>query len=200
VSDAPAHGGVYRDRTFRDLRIAGELRDAAFHDCVFQGCDLREARLVGCRFADSDFLECDLGLASVENTAFEGVTIEAGHAVGINWSVARVHPNRPLEVDFKDSVLSFATFERLRLRRRRFEGCTVHEAIFAGCDLTDASFRGSDLGGTEFRDCDLSGADLRKAHHYAIDVRRNVVRGLLVYLPEATGLLQGLGVRIEEPA
>ena len=199
MTTTPTAGGTYRDQTFRELRITGELRGAIFHDCVFEACDLREARLLGCRFVDSDFLACDLGLASVEDSGFQGVTIEAGHAVGINWSVARVDPNRPLEVDFKDSVLSFASFERLRLRRRRFEGCTIHEAVFAGCDLTDASFRGSDLGGTEFRDCDLSGADLRKAHHYAVDVRRNVVRGLLVRLPEATGLLHGLGVRIEEP-
>jgi len=198
MSTIPRDGATYRNQTFRHLRIAGPLSGAAFHDCVFEDCDLREARLSGCTFADSDFLRCDLGLVSVDDCRFEGVTVEAGHAVGINWSAARVDPNRPLEVDFKDSVLSFATFERLALRRRRFEGCTIHEAFFIGCDLTDASFRGSDLGGTEFRDCNLSGADLRKARHYQVDVRRNVVRGLLVRLPEATGLLHGLGVRIEE--
>jgi fluoroquinolone resistance protein len=195
----PESGHTYRDRSFRDLRVTGELRGSAFHDCVFEDVDLREARLHGCRFVDSDFLRCDLGLASVEGSVFEGVTIEAGRAIGINWSSARVDANRPLEVDFKESDLSFATFERLRLRRRRFEGCTIHEAVFAGCDLTDASFRGSDLAGSQFRDCDLSGADLRKASSYRIDVRRNVVRGLLVLLPEAVGLLHGLGVVVEPP-
>lgn len=198
MSDVPRDGSTYRDRTFREARLVGVLRGATFHDCVFQDCDLRELRLLDCRFVDSDLLTCDLGLASVEGSVFEGVTIEASHAVGINWSNARVDANRHLEVDFKDSVLSFSTFEHLALRRRRFEGCTIHEAAFVTCDLTDASFRGSDLSGSEFRDCDLTGADLRKAHHYRIDVRRNVVRGLLVRLPEATGLLHGLGVRIEE--
>jgi fluoroquinolone resistance protein len=200
ISRQPPHSGqTYRDRTFREVRVAGELRGAAFHDCVFDDVDLREARLHGCRFVDTDFLRCDLGLASVEDSQFEGVTIEAGHAIGINWTSARVDVNRPLGVDFKDSALGFATFERLSLRRRRFEGCTIHEAVFAGCDLTDASFRGSDLAGTQFHDCDLSGADLRKARDYRIDVRHNVVRGLLVLLPEATGLLHGLGVVVETP-
>ena len=195
----PESGHTYRDRTFRELRVAGELHGAAFHDCVFEDVDLREARLLGCRFVDSYFLRCDLGLARVEESVFEGVTIEAGHAIGINWSTARVDPNRPLAVDFKDSDISFATFERLSLRRRRFEGCTIREAAFSGCDLTDASFRGSDLGGSQFRDCDLSGADLRKARDYRIDVRHNVVRGLLVLLPEAIGLLHGLDVVVEAP-
>jgi fluoroquinolone resistance protein len=195
----PESGHTYRDRTFREVRVAGALHDAIFHDCVFEDADLREARLLGCRFVDSDFLRCDLGLAGVGDSAFEGVTIEAGHAIGIDWSCARVDVNRPLAVDFKDSDLSFATFERLSLRRRRFEGCTIHDAVFASCDLTDASFRGSDLRGSQFRDCDLSGADLRKATEYRIDVRHNVVRGLLVLLPEAVGLLHGLDVVVEAP-
>lgn len=200
ISDLPPQDDhTYRDRTFRSVRVGGTLRHAAFHDCVFEDCDFRLARLVGCRFVDSDLLRCDLGLASVEESVFEGVTVEAGHAVGIDWSIARVDPNRPLAIDFKDSVLNFATFRRLSLRQRRFEGCTIHEAVFAGCDLTDASFRGSDLAGTDFRDCDLSGADLRKAHGYRIDVRRNVIRGLLVLRDEAAGLLHGLGVVVEGP-
>lgn len=198
MTATPRDGATYRNQTFRDMRIVGALTGATFHDCVFENCDLRETRLASCTFVDSDFLGCDLGLASVEDCAFQGVTIEAGHVVGVNWSAARVDPNRPLAVDFKESVLSFTTFERLKLQRRRFEGCTIHEAAFVGCDLTDASFRGSDLSGTVFRDCDLSGADLRKARHYRVDVRQNVVRGLLVRLPEATGLLHGLGVQIEE--
>jgi fluoroquinolone resistance protein len=195
----PESGRTYRDQTFRGLRVVGELRGATFHDCVFEDVDLHEARLLGCRFLDSDFLRCDLGLASVEQSVFAGVTVEAGRAIGINWTAAHVDANRPLSVDFKDADLSFATFERLDLRRRRFEGCIVHEAVFADCDLTDASFRGSDLGGSQFRGCDLSGADLRKARDYRIDVRHNVVRGLLVLHPEATGLLHGLGVVIEAP-
>jgi fluoroquinolone resistance protein len=194
----PEDGTTYRDRVFRELRLAGTLQAAEFHDCVFDDVDLREARLLGCRFVDSDFLRCDLGLASVEGSAFGGVTIEASHAVAIDWTRARVDPQRPLEVDFKDSELSFATFAGLHLRRRRFEGCTIHDADFVGCDLTDASFRGSDLMGSRFLDCDLSGADLRKARAYAIDVRRNAVVGLRVRMPEASGLLHGLGVVVDE--
>jgi fluoroquinolone resistance protein len=198
VSDPPENGATYRDRLFRGLRLEGALHAAEFHDCVFDDVDLREARLLGCRFVDSDFLRCDLGLASVEDSAFGGVTIEASHAVAIDWTRARVDPQRPLEVDFKDSELSFATFAGLRLRRRRFEGCTLHEVDFVGCDLTDASFRGSDLMGSRFLGCDLSGADLRKARAYGIDVRRNVVAGMRVLAPEATGLLHGLGVVVDE--
>lgn len=198
---APQDGGTYRDQNFRALRLTGTLESATFHDCVFDGCDLHELRLVACRFVDTDFLTCDLGLMVVAGSAFQGVTVENTEAVGVNWSTAQADLNRPLEIDFKESVLNFATFAGLHLRRRRFEGCTVHEALFARCDLTDASFRGSDLSGTEFRECDLSGADLRKARGYQIDVRHNSVRGLHVRMPEASGLLHGLGVDLEtDPA
>ncbi len=197
MSPRPDDGGTYRDQNFVRLQLTGTLVGATFHDCVFEGCDLHEVRLNGCRFVDTDFLTCDLGLVVVADSAFQGVTIENTQAVGVNWSSARVDLNHPLEIDFKDSILNFATFDGLHLRRRRFEGCTVHEALFARCDLTDASFRGSDLSGTEFRTCDLSGADLRKARGYQIDVRHNAVRGLHVWMPEASGLLHGLGVDLD---
>ncbi|MDF1522280.1 MAG: pentapeptide repeat-containing protein [Trueperaceae bacterium] len=193
-------GSTYRDATFRGLRLDGALRDATFHDCVFDGCDLHEAQLLGCRFVDCDLLGCDLALLDVRGTAFLGVTIEHGHAPGINWSAARVGPNEPFELDVKESVLNFGRFVDLELRRRRFEGCTIHEALFERCDLTDASFRGSDLSGSEFVGCDLTGADLRKARGYRIDARRNTVTGLHAWPPEAVGLLHGMGIALEEPS
>jgi len=192
-------GRTYRDRTFRDLKIAGVLEGATIHDCVFDTCDLHEARLLACRFVDSDFLSCDLGLADVAGTAFLGVTIENADVVGVNWSAAFYDTNHRLEVDFKDAVLNFARFEGLDLRGRRFEGCTIHEALFDRCTLIDASFRRSDLTGTQFVGCDLGGADLRKARGYRIDVRSNGVAGLRAWMPEAVGLLHGSGVELEEP-
>ena len=192
-------GRTYRDRTFRDLKVRGVLEGAVFHDCVFDGCDLHEARLLGCRFVDTDLLSCDLGLVDVAGSAFLGVTIENAHVVGVNWSAASFDANHRLEVDFKDAVLNFARFEGLDLRGRRFEGCTIHEALFERCALVDASFRRSDLAGTQFVGCDLGGADLRKARGYRIDVRSNAVAGLRAWMPEAAGLLHGTGVVLEEP-
>jgi fluoroquinolone resistance protein len=196
---APRSGRTYRNRTFRDLALDGPLEGATFHDCVFDRCDLHAARFVDCRFVDTDFLTCDLALADVRGSAFLGVTIENAQVTGINWSTAFCDANHRLEVDFKDSVLSFSRFERLDLHARRIEGCTVHEALFDRCALNDASFRRSDLAGTQFLACDLSGADLRKARGYRIDVRDNVVVGLLAWMPEAAGLLHGSGVVVEEP-
>lgn len=196
---APRSGGTYRDRIFRDLDLTAGLEEAVFHDCVFDGCSLRAARLRGCRFVDSDFLTCDLGLVDVAGSTFLGVTIENADVVGVLWSAAFTDANHKLEVDFKDSVLSFARFEGLDLRGRRFEGCTVLEALFSACALGDASFRGSDLTGTTFEGCDLAGADLRKARGYRIDVRRNAVAGLHARMPEAIGLLHGLGIALEDP-
>lgn len=194
----PRSGHTYRDRIFRDLELREPLEGASFHDCVFDGCSLRELRVHGCRFVDTDFLTCDLGLLDVAGAAFLGVTVENADVVGVNWAAAFTDPNHRVEVDFKDAVLSFARFADLDLRGRRFEGCTMHEALFSACSLVDASFRGSDLAGSEFLDCDLSGADLRKARNYRVDVRRNVVTGLHARMPEAIGLLHGLGVELEE--
>lgn len=193
----PSSGGVYSDQRFSALRLEGMLHGARFRDCVFEDCDLRELRLHECEFVDSDLLTCDLGLLDVAGSRFRGVTLEACRVVGVEWSRAHTDTTWQLEVDVKDGVLNFCSFVGLDLRRRRFEGCTVHEALFEACDLRDASFRHSDLAGTQFERCDLRGADLRMARNYAIVAGRNRVEGLRARLPEATGLLSGLGIELD---
>lgn len=195
---APVSGGSYSDERFTGLRLSGSLQGVVFRDCVFEECDLRELRLHACDLIDSDLLGCDLGLLDVLGSRFGGVTLEACHVVGVVWSRAETSGMRPLEVDFKDSVLNFSTFTSLDLRKRRFEGCTIHEALFDGADLRDSSFRHSDLTGTQFLNCDMRGADLRGARHYAIVASANRVEGLHARLPDAVGLLAGLGVELDD--
>lgn len=196
-SHAPVSGERYTDVRFVGVRLSGTLEGAQFRDCVFEACDLRELRLLECAFNDSDLLGCDLRLLDVQGSHFGGVTLEACHAVGVQWHRATTSAQRPLEIDAKDSILSFCSFVGLDLRKRRFEGCTMHEALFEACDLRDASLRHSDLAGALFKGCDLRGADLRTARDYAIVVSDNRVEGLHAALPEAAGLLAGMGIVLE---
>ncbi len=196
-SRGPVSGERYADARFVGLRLSGTLEGAQFRDCVFEECDLRELRLLACELNDSDLLGCDLRLLDVQGSRFGGVTLEACHAVGVQWHRADTSVQRPLEVDAQDSILSFCSFVGLDLRKRRFEGCTMHEALFEACDLRDASLRHSDLAGTLFKGCDLRGADLRTARNYAIVASDNRVEGLHVALPDAAGLLAGMGVVLE---
>ncbi len=193
----PTSGGRYADERYVGLRLSGTIQDASFRDCVFEDCDLRDLRLVECDLVDTDLLGCDLGMLDVHGSRFGGVTLEGCNVIGVAWSRAGTSLARPLELDVKDSVLNFCSFEALDLRKRRFEGCTIHEALFADCDLRDASFRHSDLAGSLFRGCDLRGADLRTARHYAIVTHDNRVAGLRASLPEAAGLLAGLGIELD---
>ena len=194
---APESGERYADVRFVGVRIGGTLQGAHFRDCVFEECDLHELRLVDCELNDSDLLGCDMRLLDVQGSRFGGVTLEACHVVGVEWHRATTSGERPLEVDAQDSILSFCSFVGLDLRKRRFEGCTMHEVLFETCDLRDASLRHSDLAGAQFSGCDLRGADLRTARHYAIVASANRVEGLRVTLPHAAGLLAGLGIELE---
>ena len=94
-------GGSYRDQRFEGLKLSGTLQDAVFHDCVFEAAELRELQLLNCRFVDSDFLGCDLSLVSVKGCVFQGVTVEHGQVLGVDWSVAKGDLLHPFEVDFK---------------------------------------------------------------------------------------------------
>lgn len=194
---SPTSGERYADVRFVGVRLGGTLEGAHFRDCIFEECDLRTLRLVDCEFNDTDLLGCDMRLLDVQGSRFGGVTLEACHVVGVEWHRASISAERPLEVDAQDSILSFCSFVGLDLRKRRFEGCTMHEVLFEACDLRDASLRHSDLAGAQFEGCDLRGADLRAARNYAIVASANRVEGVRAALPDAAGLLAGLGIELD---
>ncbi|MGK5082194.1 pentapeptide repeat-containing protein [Bdellovibrionota bacterium FG-1] len=70
---------------------------------------------------------------------------------------------------------------------------------FSGTDLSECDFQKSDLFNARFQNTTLLKADFRGAHSYLIDPISNKVRGARFSLPEAQGLLVGLGIRIEGP-
>ncbi len=60
--------------------------------------------------------------------------------------------------------------------------------------MKKADFDGSDLQHATFRGTDLSEADLSTAKNYEIDPLHNTLKKAKFSLPDAVGLLSGLGI------
>lgn len=194
---ALASGEHYRDTTFRGIRQQQGVVGTVFMGCSFEECELRELDLTRCRVLACSFVACDLSLLRVDDTAFRDASFDACNLTGVDFGRARATLHDPLEVDFRDCVLDFASFRGCDLTGRRLDHCRCHEADLRDATLRGAVCRGSDFAGAAFGGADLGGADLRRARNYAIDVRHTRVRGARVSLPDAAALLLGLEVELE---
>jgi len=176
-----------------DGAVGLDLPGARFEDCAFDRCALGGRDLRGARFVDCVFTGCDLTVAKVVNAAFVRVRFRECRLAGIHWSVA----SKLESVAFEGCQLNDGTFLGLSLEGCESTRCVARGASFRDAKLAGATFRGSDLAMVEFVNCDLRGADFRGAHDYTLSPAENRLEKARFSLPEAMGLLKGLGIILE---
>ncbi len=191
-------GGDYSGAEFRNLKATGaRLRNVAFSGCLFDRCSFGGAELSGCSFTDCTFTTCDLSLAKVPTSRFIDVRFLDSKLVGFDWTIVDRPAKLALQVSFERCLVSQSSFFGVNLHGLRLLDSTAREADFAAADLGDAVLTRTDLAGALFSDTNLTGADLRGATGYLIDPLQNRVRKARFSMPDAIGLLTGLGVQIE---
>jgi fluoroquinolone resistance protein len=185
----------YDGETFEALEAKGaELRERIFEGCRFVRCNLGAAVLRSCRFVDCTFEHCDLSNLAVAGCTFRDVKFLHCKAIGINWATAAVFDH----AEFEKSVVTLACFAGLDLKKTVLRDCSAREADFSETDLGGADLRGTDFAGARFSRTNLQKADLRGAKNYTIRAEDNRLKNARFSLPEATLLLYGLGIELEE--
>lgn len=185
----------FSEKTFEGV----ELREATVADRVFENCVFSRGHLNGsnfrrCRFVDCVFEECDLSNWQLAGAEFRAVTFKNCKMVGINWA----HAHSLVHVDWNACVLSYGNFVGLDLRKSSMQKCVAREADFADANLTEMDLRGTDFGAARFANTNLTKADLRQAMNYSIRADSNKIKKAKFSLPEATLLLYGLDIVLEE--
>ena len=190
---------IYEGETFRGLSLSGEavenlsFRECEFVDSVFSGVTVRNSSFRSCRFT-----RCRIELPHGFSTSMQNLEIDGCFLSGVQWfEFSSGNRYVPLFASLTDTTMRYAVFSEMKLRGFSFAGLRITDSTFADCDLAETSFRDMDLTGTEFYRCDLTEADFRDAVGYRIDVLNSKVRGARFSLPDAVGLLSGLGVRID---
>lgn len=185
----------YVDQTFEAI----DAREALVEGKEFDGCRFKGAQLAGavfrhCRFLDCVFEDSDLSNVRLTSSSLRDVSFLDSKLLGINWTEAS-HFDTP---SFTRCVLNYANFANLDLRKGRFVECIAREVEWTQAQLAGASFKGSDLAGSRFHQSNLTKADFREAFNYVINPIDNKLKGARFSLPEATSLLHGLGIILDD--
>lgn len=185
----------YLDQTFESLDAREmTIEDLSFENCTFVDGQFAGAELLRCRFMDCVFKKCDLSNTEVTASQFRDVRFEESKLVGVNWPKA----NSVSFLDLENCVMNYSNFIGLDLRKSKIRSCTAREVEFAQANLTEVDARGTDFAGSTFSSTNLTKADLRGAINYSIRPNDNTLKKARFSLPEATSLLYGLDILLED--
>jgi len=145
------------------------LETARLKSCRLDGAELRRLRcrrviFDTCDFANSRWLDCELGEVAFLDCRFTGASIAGGRLADV---VARA----------------------CQLRLAKLSHLGRPHALLEGCDLRGALLMESDLSDTHFSACDLSDAELFNVDLQGSDLRDNELAGL-----RGVGCLRGATV------
>lgn len=85
----------------------------------------------------------------------------------------------------------------MKMKKTRFNKCSLQEADFTETDLSAAVFDNCDLSRAVFSNTILEKADMRTAFNYSIDPERNHLKKARFTLAGVTGLLDRYDIDIE---
>lgn len=181
------------EEEFSDINAQREiLVDHVFESCVFTRCNLSGADLSRTRFISCRFKDCDLSNVVLKNSRIRDTSFSSCKLIGIQW----VHLDDLVNPSFDECILQYCNFVGLKLKKTKFFKCNLRDVDFSQADLSESDFNESDFSKARFHATTLIKSDFRGAVNYVIDPVGNKIRGARFSLPEAQGLLAGLGVII----
>ena len=185
----------YSEQTFDTvLGKNAVIEDRIFENCTFTKCNFTAAEFRRCKLLDCTFDACDLSNFQIRGSTLRDLTFRNCKLVGVNWTNATAVSH----LNFDKCLLDYGNFVALDLRKSAIQACLAKEADFAETNLSEANCRGTDFAGARFGNTNLTKADFRQALNYSIRPDENKIKKAKFSLPEATLLLYGLDIILEE--
>ncbi|WP_297507111.1 pentapeptide repeat-containing protein [Flavobacterium sp.] len=159
-----------------------EFENCTFIDCDFTTCFFRNVTFVGC-----NFLHCNFKAAPINHTSFRGVWFTSCNLTSVNFAMT---DQVIYEFHFKDCLLDYSQFYKLKLKNIQFIHCSMIAVDFMTTDLSGALFDACNLRRTVFSDTNLEKADFYTSYDYSIDPEKNKIKKARFSLFGLKGLLE----------
>jgi fluoroquinolone resistance protein len=164
-----------------------------FEKCEFKNCRLSKVTLESCTFIDCVFLNCLLDASIFTDSEFVSCVFRDSKLINIDWTKAK----NVQDMQFEKCVLEFLNFRFMKLPKIVIKESEAKHLDFQDADLHEGIFTSTNFEGSTFLKTNLEKADFRLAYNYAIDTKANNLKKAKFSLPEATTLLNSLGILIE---
>ncbi|MCW3806224.1 pentapeptide repeat-containing protein [Plebeiibacterium marinum] len=171
-----------------------QLTTGEYNDCVFKNCDLSGSVLIGSVFEECEFINCNLSNVRITDVAFRDVSFVNCKLLGIQFSECNTFN---ISLSFKECILDFASFYRLKIKATSFINCRLSQVDFVEANLTKSSFVNCDLAGAVFERTNLQEVDFRTAVNVVLDPELNQLKKAKFSQNNISGLLVKYGIKID---
>lgn len=186
---------IHEDKTFENIDYSGKhLLNREFLNCIFNSCDFTKTDFSNNDFMDCTFKNCNFSLTVFQDAGLKNSMFFDSKIIGVDFSKC----NQFLfSVGFQNCHLDYSSFYQTKLKKTRFEGCSIKEADFGEADLSLAIFSNCDLMGSSFFRTNLEKTDFLTAINYAFDPEQNKIKKARFSMEGLVGLLAKYDILVE---
>jgi len=170
------------------------LPKGEYESCRFENCQFQESDLKSIRFTDCVFSDCNLSMAKLTGVTFRDVVFEDCKLMGLHFDVCN---DLLFSVSLIRCMADLCSFYRRKMKKARFENCSLKEVDFSEADLSQSVFADCNLENAVFENTHLEKADLRTAFNYRIDPEKNQLKKARFSVLGLPGLLEKYDLSVE---
>ena len=164
----------YRKCEFVSCNFSGlHIDNTGFDKCVFKQCNFALSRF-SCNLQDSKFIDCKMTGADFTDI---GLFSNALH--------------------FEKTLLKYASFARIRIRKNHFIDCDLGETYFQGADIALSVFDNCDLKKAIFTGTNLEKVDFSGSFNFSINPDTSRLKKTIFPEQELRGLVSHLDIIIK---
>lgn len=171
-----------------------EIEKGDFDQCIFENCDFSDFNFSGYKFSESRFVNCNLSLAKLGDTAFRDVEFVECKMLGLHFEDCN---DFGFSIDVKHSVLNHSSFYQVDLRKSKFKDVDFQECEFAEANLSKLILVDCRFDHSHFERSILEAADFRSASGFSINPVDNSIKKSKFSRENISGLLDVFDINIE---
>lgn len=186
---------AYYNEHFNNIDYSGQrIVNTEFEDCHFLNCDFSNSILTENDFINCRFESCNFSMAQPGGCGMKEVFFKDCKLIGIRFDDCS---DFLFAVSFHNCVLDYSSFTKKKMKKTRFQQCSMQEVDFSGTDLSMAVFGNSNLSRAVFLGTNLEKADFQTAYNYSMDLEANKVTKAKFSYAGLPGLLTKYKIEID---
>jgi len=176
------HDKEFKGITFDELAI--KFKD--YENCTFTNCDFRNCLFQTVTFIDCNFFDCNFADTKINYVSLRDVFFTKCNFTNVNFAMT---DQVIFDFGFKDCLLDYAKFYKLKLKKMQFINCSMVAVDFMASDLTEVTFDNCNLRHAVFIDTIANKADFSTSYDFVIDPEKNKLKKAQFSVEGLKGLL-----------
>ena len=163
-----------------------DIKYKDYENCTFRYCDFTQCDFMAVTFIDCNFFDCNFNDTKINYVSLRGAFFTKCNFTNVNFAMT---DQVIYDFGFKDCLLDYAKFYKLKLKKMQFINCSMVSVDFMESDLTEVLFDNCNLRLAVFERTIANKTDFVTSYNYTIDPEKNKLKKAQFSVDGLKGLL-----------